>query len=512
MQKTIKALPWIQRGVIFAAFLFGLAAWGATRSVHAAELVVTTLNDSGPGSLRQAIADAATGDTITFAVNGTITLTSGPLAVNTKNLEIAGPGEKGLTISANHSSRVFVIGSPTGTQYDTNVTLAGMTIGNGLADGSSPVGQGIGGGILNGRSGSLTLSNVVVSNSQALGDAKWKPAAYYGAGYGGGVANLGGRLTVIDSSFIGNLARGGDDSVGDVAGLGGGGGIFNSGYASIEGSRFTQNQAIGGNDCSGTILTGHGAAGALMSGGFASTLVVVSNSVFDHNQAIGGNGSQTLATGALGAGKSSGGAIDVTGGTATFDGCTLEHNVSIGGSGHSGGAGGIGAGGGMMVTNVGYTGSNATIRNSVIRHNKALGGPGGLGGNGGDGEGGGFTSIQGAALTVINSSVEHNHAQGGESGVGGNGGNGQGGGLFKDALRSSPPLPGPAAPSSLILEGAIIRFNLALVGEAVDSGFDGTGVGGGVYHLEGATSYYSADSTTVITKNQATTSNNNVWP
>lgn len=504
MQKTIKALPWIQRGMIFAACLFGLAAGSA----HAAELSVTTLNDSGPGSLRQAIADAATEDTITFAVNGTITLTSGPLTINNINLEIAGPGTKRLTISGNHASRVFVIGSPTGTQYDTYVTLAGMTISNGLADVNSPVGQGIGGGILNGRSSSLTLSNVVVSNSQAIGHASKNPAGYFGAGYGGGVANLGGTLAVIDSSFIGNLARGGDGSNGPVAGLGGGGGIFNSGYASIEGSRFTRNQAIGGNDCSGTILTGHAAAGALLSGGYVSTLLNVSNSVFDHNQAIGGNGSQTVASGGLGPGKASGGAIDVTGGTGTFDGCTLEHNVSIGGSGYSGGAGGIGAGGGMMVTNVGYAGSNATISNSLIRHNKALGGPGGLGGNGGDGEGGGFTCIQGATLIVRNTSVEHNHAQGGESGVGGNGGNGQGGGLFEDALRSAPPLPGPPLPSILILEGAIIRFNLALVGEAVDSGIDGTGVGGGVYYL-GA---YNADSATVITKNQATTSNNNVGP
>jgi hypothetical protein len=504
MQKTIKALPWIQRGVIFAAFLFGLAAGSA----HAAELSVTNLNDSDSGSLRQAIADALAGDTITFNVNGTITLTSGPLVIDKTNLEIAGPGPKRLTISGNHSSRVFVIGSPTGLQYDTYVTLAGMTISNGLADVNSPVGQGIGGGILNGRSSSLTLSNVVVSNSQALGDASLKPAGYYGAGYGGGVANLGGTLAVLDSSFIGNLARGGDGSPGPVAGLGGGGGIFNSGYASIEGSRFTRNQAIGGNDCSGAFLTGHAAAGALLSGGFTSTLLLVSDSVFEHNQAIGGNGNQTDVIGGLGPGKASGGAIDVTGGKATIYGCTLEHNLALGGTGLSGGVGGIGAGGGMMVTNVGYTNKPTEITNSSIKHNKAIGGPGGPGGNGGDGEGGGLSIIQGATLIAKDVTVEHNHAQGGESGVGGNGGNGQGGGLFEDALRSAPPLPGPATPSSLTLEGATIRFNLALAGEPVGSGFDGTGVGGGVYYL-GA---YNADKATVITKNQATTSNNNVWP
>jgi len=282
MQKTIKALPWIQRGVIFAAFLFGLAAC----SVYAADLVVTNLDDSGPGSLRQAIIDVAAGSTITFDVRGTIRLTSGPLVIN-KNLDIAGPGAKKLTISGNHASRVFVIQN---TPPNTSVTLSGMTIGEGLANFdpslTPPLPQGIGGGILNRLAGRLTLSSVTVSNSQALGDSSKNPAGYYGAGYGGGVANAGGTLAVFDSTFIGNLARGGDGSVGPVAGLGGGGGIFNSGYAYIEGSRFAQNQAVGGNDCSGAFLTGHAAAGALLSGGFATTELYVTDSVFEHNQAI----------------------------------------------------------------------------------------------------------------------------------------------------------------------------------------------------------------------------------
>ena len=42
-----------------------------------AGITVTSLNDSGPGSLRQAIADAPPGETIDFAVTGTISLTSG---------------------------------------------------------------------------------------------------------------------------------------------------------------------------------------------------------------------------------------------------------------------------------------------------------------------------------------------------------------------------------------------------------------------------------------------------
>jgi hypothetical protein len=46
---------------------------------HSATNTVTSLADSGAGSLRQAIADSAVGDTIVFGLTGTVTLTSGEL-------------------------------------------------------------------------------------------------------------------------------------------------------------------------------------------------------------------------------------------------------------------------------------------------------------------------------------------------------------------------------------------------------------------------------------------------
>ncbi len=54
---------------------------------------VTNINDSGSGSLRQAILDAGSGETIDFALSpgSQITLTSGELYIN-KTLNIAGPG------------------------------------------------------------------------------------------------------------------------------------------------------------------------------------------------------------------------------------------------------------------------------------------------------------------------------------------------------------------------------------------------------------------------------------
>src|SRR6476620_8193116 len=58
--------------------------------------------DSGPGSLRDALANASDGDTITFcpAVTGTIGLTSGRLVVS-NSVAILGPGADVLAINGN---------------------------------------------------------------------------------------------------------------------------------------------------------------------------------------------------------------------------------------------------------------------------------------------------------------------------------------------------------------------------------------------------------------------------
>src|SRR6266513_5688109 len=70
-------------------------------SAYADIITVTNTNDSGPDSLRQALADANDGDTINFdpALNGqTILLTTAELAIN-HDVTILGPGPSSLTVA-----------------------------------------------------------------------------------------------------------------------------------------------------------------------------------------------------------------------------------------------------------------------------------------------------------------------------------------------------------------------------------------------------------------------------
>src|SRR4029077_1654317 len=121
---------------------------------HAATITVTNYNDSGPGSLRQALANANNGDTINFAVSGTIILTRGEVLVN-KNVTISGPGADQLSI---HSRQVLF--DPAAVFHVVSgktVTISGLTM---IGDG--------GPGILNDVA-ILTVSNCVVSGSGYVG-------------------------------------------------------------------------------------------------------------------------------------------------------------------------------------------------------------------------------------------------------------------------------------------------------------------------------------------------------
>jgi hypothetical protein len=99
-----------QLSLLNLCVLISFALFCATAiPVNADIITVTNTKDGGPGSLRQALADTNDGDTITFAVSGTIGLTSGELPVD-RSITISGPGAASLAVNANANSRVFHIG------------------------------------------------------------------------------------------------------------------------------------------------------------------------------------------------------------------------------------------------------------------------------------------------------------------------------------------------------------------------------------------------------------------
>src|SRR5438132_2516964 len=94
--------------------------------------MVANLNDSGAGSLRQAVLDAnahAGADQIAFAtgLRGTITLTTAQLSI-TDSVTINGLGSNRISISGRDTSRVFDIGSKT------TVAINNLTITHGKAN------------------------------------------------------------------------------------------------------------------------------------------------------------------------------------------------------------------------------------------------------------------------------------------------------------------------------------------------------------------------------------------
>ncbi|MCT7994999.1 DUF4347 domain-containing protein [Laspinema olomoucense] len=192
-------------------------------------LTVTNANDSGAGSLRNAIASAQGGDTILFdssLANQTITLTSGQLELN-KDLTIDGSNAAGITISGNNASRVFFVKENTNFVPST-VTLRNLVIADGKATGIGELGAG--GGIYTASRSTLTVEDSTFRNNVATGE-------------GGGAIFAGFRSTntIIDSTFDAN------DATQTNAERGGGAiAIKSVSNTSVIGSTFTNNKGING--------------------------------------------------------------------------------------------------------------------------------------------------------------------------------------------------------------------------------------------------------------------------
>src|ERR1043166_3172357 len=109
--------------VVVAAVAFFTAI-----KLDAASITVTSTNDSGPNTLRAALASAGNGDTIAFSLTlpATIPLTSGERVVS-KSVTILGSAPANLKVDGNAASRVFDV------QGGVTATISGLTINNGFA-------------------------------------------------------------------------------------------------------------------------------------------------------------------------------------------------------------------------------------------------------------------------------------------------------------------------------------------------------------------------------------------
>src|ERR1051325_6624305 len=119
----------VVRYSLILAFIMGMLGAQPVAHVHAATFIVTNTNDSGPGSLRQAIDDASSSDTITFdsSLSGQTVILESSFPMIVKNLTIDGSAlASKVTISGNHSAQVFTLDH-------SSVTLKSLIIVNGNA-------------------------------------------------------------------------------------------------------------------------------------------------------------------------------------------------------------------------------------------------------------------------------------------------------------------------------------------------------------------------------------------
>jgi hypothetical protein len=335
----------MMRATTFAIGVLLLCA--VTIPVHATTITVTNTNDSGPGSLRQALADVNDGDTINFAVTRTIILTSGELLVD-KSVIISGPGIASLAVDGNTTSRVFHIGP------GKTVAISGLTLTNGSAGFEN------GGGILNDHA-ILTMDSCAVQNSGNFNS-------------GGGIYNDGSgsssSVIILNSTVSGNYAHSA------------GGGIYNDADNGGNSTLTITNSTINGNSAAYNDIPVGGGEG----GGIYNNLgtVLITDSVVSNNYAgvpenfpVGAGGgiynygtmtiTDSTITGNLvylvGGGIVNSGTLTITGSTISINGASGQHDGEP-----------LGRGGGIA--------GSVTLTNSTISGNYASLSGGGIQGGG----------------------------------------------------------------------------------------------------------------------------------
>ncbi len=320
-----------------------VAALLAPASASANTITVDSTADPGsPGicTLRDAISAANTNGAVNgclagggasdlidaTGISGQITLTAALPTMNT-NVDINGRGSGQLTISGADLYRPF--------QTSGTDSISGMTITHGFSAG--------GGAIIN--SGTLTLTDVVVSNSSAAvtGGTNAFPE-------GGGIFSNGGSLHLILSAVTGNdaTATGATNQNAPV-----GGGIWASGVVTLDRSTISGNQASA--DAAGGSFTSANAGGIDLFGGS----VTATQSTID--------GNTVSATGASTANDAHGGGIGVANAPGVV--LSLDRTTIAGNTATASGTSASASAGGMSVS--GGTASSFTVRSSTISGNSA---------------------------------------------------------------------------------------------------------------------------------------------
>jgi hypothetical protein len=413
-----------------------LLSFFVSLSADAASFPVSNLNNSGAGSLRQAILDSNSAggtNSITFneGLTGTIVLTS-QLSIS-NHLSIIGPGPSTLAVSGNDVTRVFLIG------VNRNVEFHGLTIRNGRTvdanENDSVTNNGAGiihrgfslvlsncvlinnnadrcnGGALYSRGTNLFMSHCIVSNNTASTE-------HGGTSSGAGIESYG-TTRIEHSVIISNVLRSLDGAT-----------IFST---TAQGAGITHRDASAGSPydvltLSNSVVSGNqaigGYKGAARAGGiFSDSAIFIVNSTLSGNAAIGGSGTNSDL-----AGFAQAGALYFVsgGGRGVLLNSTISGNRAIGGTGNGSADGGTVEGGALLV-------SLTSLTNCTISGNIATGGAT-QGSFGGAASGGGiyFDNDTATSNYVVNCTITLNSANG-VSGSGGSG-TGRGGGIFREGM------------------------------------------------------------------------------
>lgn len=223
------------RPLLLVVVLVGVCQFSfLTPTAFAQTMSVIPVTQCNEMSLRNAIASAHNGDTITFRCSGDIKLTStlsfpSPNNPSLTNLTIDGNGQV-VQLDGNNAVQVFTVNAPmTLTLKRLTVIKGGGFNSGGLSNGGGTVtidastfasntARGDGGGLFNGG-GTVMITNSTFASNTA------------GTSTGGGLFNEIGTVTITNSTFASNTASTF------------GGGLFNGGTVTITNSTFANNSA-----------------------------------------------------------------------------------------------------------------------------------------------------------------------------------------------------------------------------------------------------------------------------